>query len=160
MKIILAIIQDKDSNRLSNELIDANIRATKLSSTGGFLKAGNSTFIVGIEDERVEEALEIIKKTCESRKQFVSTPVTLDISMDGGVPYPVEVEVGGATVFVLPVEGFHQFWEAPWIKNLRWIKCNLSCINSFNEVLSMGASLMLIFLKAKKERENTKWGFG
>ena len=104
MKIILAIIQDKDSNRLSNELIDANIRATKLSSTGGFLKAGNSTFIVGIE-----EALEIIKKTCESRKQFVSTPVTLDISMDGGVPYPVEVEVGGATVFVLPVEGFHQF---------------------------------------------------
>ena len=80
MKIILAIIQDKDSNRLSNELIDANIRATKLSSTGGF-KAGNSTFIVGIEDDRVEEALEIIK-TCES-KQFVSTPVTLDISMDG-----------------------------------------------------------------------------
>ncbi|HAQ2557333.1 TPA: hypothetical protein IXJ61_001777, partial [Enterococcus faecium] len=65
--------------------------------------------IVGIEDDRVEEALEIIKKTCESRKQFVSTPVTLDISMDGGVPYPVEVEVGGATVFVLPVEGFHQF---------------------------------------------------
>ena len=62
MKIILAIIQDKDSNRLSNELIDANIRATKLSSTGGFLKAGNSTFIVGIEDDRVEEALEIIKK--------------------------------------------------------------------------------------------------
>ena len=109
MKIILAIIQDTDSNRLSNELIDANIRATKLSSTGGFLKAGNSTFIVGIEDDRVEEALEIIKKTCESRKQFVSTPVTLDISMDGGVPYPVEVEVGGATVFVLPVEGFHQF---------------------------------------------------
>ncbi|HAQ0696949.1 TPA: hypothetical protein IWP47_002810, partial [Enterococcus faecium] len=53
MKIILAIIQDKDSNRLSNELIDANIRATKLSSTGGFLKAGNSTFIVGIEDDRV-----------------------------------------------------------------------------------------------------------
>lgn len=62
MKIILAIIQDKDSNRLSNELIDANIRATKLSSTGGFLKAGNSTFIVGIEDDRVEEALESSKK--------------------------------------------------------------------------------------------------
>ncbi len=83
MKIILAIIQDKDCNRLSNEFIDANIRATKLSSTGGFLKAGNSTFIVGIEDDRVEDALEIIKKTCQARKQFVSTPVTLDISMDG-----------------------------------------------------------------------------
>lgn len=109
MKIVLAIVQDKDSNRLANEFIDANIRATKLSSTGGFLKAGNSTFIVGIDDERVEEALELIKKTCQSRKQYVSTPVTLDITMDGQVPYPVEVEVGGATVFVLPVEGFHQY---------------------------------------------------
>ena len=109
MKIILAIVQDKDSNRLANEFIDANIRATKLSSTGGFLKAGNSTFIIGIDDERVDETLALIKETCQSRKQYVSTPVTLDITMDGQIPYPVEVEGGGATCFVLPVEGFHQY---------------------------------------------------
>lgn len=109
MKLIMAIVQDKDSNRLANEFIDANIRATKLSSTGGFLKAGNSTFIIGIEDDRVQNALELIKKTCQSRKQYVSTPMSLDISLDGQVPYPVEVEVGGATVFVLPVDGFHQY---------------------------------------------------
>ena len=109
MKLIMAIVQDKDSNRLANEFIDNNIRATKLSSTGGFLKAGNSTFIIGIEDERVQEALELIKKTCQSRKQYVSTPMSLDISLDGQVPYPVEVEVGGAPVFVMPVEGFHQY---------------------------------------------------
>lgn len=109
MKLIMAIVQDKDSNRLANEFIDANIRATKLSSTGGFLKAGNSTFIIGLEDERVQDALELIKKTCQSRKQYVSAPMSLDISLDGQVPYPVEVEVGGATVFVLPVDGFHQY---------------------------------------------------
>ena len=109
MKLIMAIVQDKDSNRLANEFIDANIRATKLSSTGGFLKAGNSTFIIGIDNERVEEALDLIKKTSQSRKQYVSTPMSLDISLDGQVPYPVEVEVGGATVFVLPVEGFHHY---------------------------------------------------
>ncbi|MEO2550176.1 cyclic-di-AMP receptor [Enterococcus casseliflavus] len=109
MKLIMAIVQDKDSNRLANEFIDANIRATKLSSTGGFLKAGNSTFIIGIEDDRVQDALELIKKTCQSRKQYVSTPMSLDISLDGQVPYPVEVEVGGATVFMLPVDGFHQY---------------------------------------------------
>jgi len=109
MKLIMAIVQDKDSNRLANEFIDANIRATKLSSTGGFLKAGNSTFIIGFEDDRVQDALELIKKTCQSRKQYVSTPMSLDISLDGQVPYPVEVEVGGATVFVLPVDGFHQY---------------------------------------------------
>ena len=109
MKLIMAIVQDKDSNRLANEFIDANIRATKLSSTGGFLKAGNSTFIIGIEDDLVQDALELIKKTCQSRRQYVSTPMSLDISLDGQVPYPVEVEVGGATVFVLPVDGFHQY---------------------------------------------------
>ncbi len=109
MKLIMAIVQDKDSNRLANEFIDANIRATKLSTTGGFLKAGNSTFIIGIEDDRINETLELIKKTCQSRKQFVSTPMSLDVSLDGQVPYPVEVEVGGATVFILPVEGFHRY---------------------------------------------------
>ena len=109
MKLVMAIVQDKDSNRFANEFIDANIRATKLSSTGGFLKAGNSTFIIGIEDDRVDEALALIKKTCQSRKQYVSTPMSLDVSLDGQVPYPVEVEVGGATVFVVPVEGFQQY---------------------------------------------------
>lgn len=109
MKLVLAIVQDKDSNRLANEFIDANIRATKLSSTGGFLKAGNSTFIIGIEDERVDETLELIKKTCQSRKQYVSTPMSLDVSLEGQVPYPVEVEVGGATVFVLPIEKFQRY---------------------------------------------------
>lgn len=68
MKLIMAIVQDKDSNRLANEFIDANIRATKLSSTGGFLKAGNSTFIIGIEDDRVQDALELIKKNLSIKK--------------------------------------------------------------------------------------------
>lgn len=109
MKLIMAIIQDKDSNRLSNEFIDANIRATKLSSTGGFLKSGNSTFIVGIDDERVDEVLDIIKTTCQAREQYVTTPISLDISVDSHMATPVEVQIGGATVFVLPVEGFHQY---------------------------------------------------
>lgn len=109
MKLVIAVIQDKDSNRLANAFIDENIRATKLPSTGGFLKAGNSTFIIGIEEGRVPEALAVIKKVCQSRKQYLSSTMSLDISMDGQVPYPVEVEVGGATVFVLPVDGFHQY---------------------------------------------------
>lgn len=109
MKLIMAIVQNKDSNRLANEFIDANIRATKLSSTGGFLKSGNSTFMIGIEEERIDEVLNLIKKVCRSRKQYVTTPMSLDISLEGQIPYPVEVEVGGATVFVLPIEGFHQY---------------------------------------------------
>lgn len=109
MKMIIAIVQDKDSNVLSNEFIEANVRATKLSTTGGFLRSGNTTFLVGIEDERVEEVLALIKKTSHSRGQFMTPQVNMGVSMDASASYPVEVQVGGATVFVLPIEQFHQF---------------------------------------------------
>lgn len=109
MKLILAIVQDKDSNELSSQFIDHEIRATKLSTTGGFLKSGNTTFIIGIEDERVEFALNLIKETCHAREQFVTPPVNLDMIGDSAMTYPIEVQVGGATVFVMPVEQFKQF---------------------------------------------------
>lgn len=109
MKLILAIVQDKDANVLSNQLIDANIRATKLSTTGGFLRSGNTTFIVGIEDDRVEEVLDIIKQTSHARQQFMTPPVNLDPMGNTSMPYPMEVQVGGATVFVMPVDQFHHF---------------------------------------------------
>ena len=109
MKLVLAIVQDKDSNVLSSEFIDANIRATKLSTTGGFLKAGNTTFMIGIEDERVPEVLDIIKSTAQTREQFMTPPVNLDATSDSSMAYPIEVQVGGATVFVMPIEAFHRF---------------------------------------------------
>ena len=62
MKLLIAIVQDKDAHLLGDEFAQANIRATRLSTTGGFLRAGNTTFIIGIEEERVEEALGIIKR--------------------------------------------------------------------------------------------------
>lgn len=66
MKLVVTIVQDKDSNRLSNAFIESDIRATKLSSTGGFLRSGNTTFLIGIEDERVEEVLGIIKEVSKT----------------------------------------------------------------------------------------------
>ena len=109
MKLIVAIVQDKDSNRLSNAFIENNVPATKLSSTGGFLRSGNSTFLIGIEDKRVAEVLEIIKEASKTRKQFMAPPVNLDSPLETTSAYPLEVQIGGATVFVLPIEAFHQF---------------------------------------------------
>ncbi|CAN7605474.1 hypothetical protein CN378_17205 [Bacillus sp. AFS015802] len=109
MKVIMAVVQDKDSNRLSNALMEHNFRSTKLASTGGFLKSGNTTFIIGTEDIRVEKALQVIKENCQSRDQMVAPVSPMGGNADSYVPYPVEVAVGGATVFVLPVEQFHQF---------------------------------------------------
>ncbi|UTR12423.1 MULTISPECIES: cyclic-di-AMP receptor [Evansella] len=109
MKLIMAVVQDKDSNRLSDALVENDFRATKLASTGGFLKAGNTTFMIGTEDKNVEKVLTIIKDNCKSREQLVAPISPMGGNADSYVPYPVEVQVGGATVFVLPVEQFEKF---------------------------------------------------
>ncbi|WP_223703283.1 cyclic-di-AMP receptor [Sutcliffiella deserti] len=109
MKLIMAVVQDKDSSKLMNALLENNFRATKLASTGGFLKSGNTTFMIGTEDVRVQKAMDIIKDNCQHRQQLVAPVSPMGGNADSYVPYPVEVEVGGATVFVLPVEQFHQF---------------------------------------------------
>lgn len=75
MKMIVAIVQDKDSNRLSSALVKANFRATKLASTGGFLRAGNTTFMIGVNDDQVSTVLNVIRNNCKVRDQLV-TPVT------------------------------------------------------------------------------------
>ncbi|RXK17183.1 cyclic-di-AMP receptor [Macrococcus sp. DPC7161] len=109
MKMVIAIVQDQDSQNLSDVLTKNDFRTTKLASTGGFLRAGNTTFLCGVDDTRVDELLTLINKNCGNREQLV-TPVTpMGGNADAYIPYPVEVEIGGATVFVLPVEQFHQF---------------------------------------------------
>ena len=105
----MAVIQDKDSQRLSNALVETDYRATKLASTGGFLKSGNTTFLIGTEDENVHQVIEIIKENCKSRDQLMTPVSPMSGNTDTYVPHPVEVEVGGATVFVLPVDHFEQF---------------------------------------------------
>ncbi|XAL20271.1 cyclic-di-AMP receptor [Staphylococcus aureus] len=113
MKMIIAIVQDQDSQELADQLVKNNFRATKLATTGGFLRAGNTTFLCGVNDDRVDEILSVINQTCGNREQLVSpivSPITpMGGSADSYIPYPVEVEVGGATVFVMPVDAFHQF---------------------------------------------------
>ncbi|WP_167628402.1 cyclic-di-AMP receptor [Listeria valentina] len=109
MKLIFAIVQDQDSNRLSDALTENKFGATKLATTGGFLKAGNTTFLIGVEDDRVEDALDIIRDNCKAREQMMTPSASFGVTVDTYVPYPIEVQVGGATVFVMPVESFHHF---------------------------------------------------
>lgn len=109
MKLVVAVVQDQDSNRLAGALTKSNFRATKLASTGGFLRSGNTTFIIGTDDSKIPQLLDIIRDNCRSREQLVSPVSPLGGNADSYIPYPVEVEVGGATVFVLPIEQFHHF---------------------------------------------------
>ena len=102
MKLIIAIVQDEDSSRLIGQLMNDGFGVTKLATTGGFLRAGNTTLLVGVEDDRFQEAMDLIEKVCKSRKQIAPSPA----SMGSYTPYPIEVVVGGATIFVLTVDQF------------------------------------------------------
>ncbi len=106
MKLVIAVIHDEDSHRLTERLNKAGFMATKLASTGGFLKTGNTTIFVGTEKEKLEEVLEIIKKECKTNKQMSLLNPPVAGMPDGYLPYPIEVTVGGATVFVLDVDQY------------------------------------------------------
>ena len=106
MKLIFAIVNKDDSNVVSSALTRGGFGVTKLATTGGFLRAGNTTLLVGVEDDRFQEAMDLIEKVCKSRKQIAPSPASM-VGMPGSyTPYPIEVVVGGATIFVLTVDQF------------------------------------------------------
>lgn len=109
MKLIVAVVQDQDSNRLLNRLVENKFQATKLATTGGFLKSGNTTFLIGADDEKIDQLLKIIEDNCQARDQLVAPISPLSGNADSYVPSSVKIQVGGATVFVLPIENFYQF---------------------------------------------------
>ena len=108
VKLIVAIVHNEDAGALVNALLDKEFRATRLNSSGGFLKQSNATIFLGVEDADVDEVLTIVRANCTSRTQVVNPMPPIMEPGEFFMPYPLEVEVGGATVFVLPVERFER----------------------------------------------------
>ena len=106
MKMITAIVNKKDANGVCDALTAAKFAFTRMATTGGFLKAGNTTLLIGTEDERVEEAIAIIRKHSAQRMEPLASVVNAGVPSFGY--YKTEVPVGGATVFVSPVERFEK----------------------------------------------------
>ena len=96
MKLVLSIVHDEDSPRLMAELNKSGYRVTKLNSSGGFLRSGNTTLMIGVEDEHLEDVLAIIRKFSSSRKAAINTNITPSSIGGAYIPYPVEVTIGGA----------------------------------------------------------------
>ncbi len=103
MKLILAIVNNDDSARASAALTDAGYSVTRLSTTGGFLMVGNTTFLIGCEDGETQQAVDILRENCNTRKQFTASTSSFGIGMNH-MSVPEEITVGGATVFVLDVD--------------------------------------------------------
>jgi uncharacterized protein YaaQ len=108
MKLVIVVIQDQDAVRLLDALMEKGYSATKLASTGGFLREGNTTLLIGTEDKKVGDVLSIIRAKCKKREQFTTPLMTMDKSMTNYIPHPVKVPVGGGTVFVVDVERFEK----------------------------------------------------
>ena len=106
MKLVLSIINSDDASNVSSALTEKRFQVTKLATTGGFLKSGNTTFITGVDDDKVDEVIEIIKKTSNKRTQMVPNASSLDMGVYSALPF--EVTVGGATIFVLNVDRFEK----------------------------------------------------
>ncbi|MGI5839950.1 MAG: cyclic-di-AMP receptor [bacterium] len=103
MKLILAIIRNDDSVGAVNALRKNNFQVTKLTSTGGFLMIGNTTLLMGVPDERVDELKAILRRTCSQREHINSNPLSYSLGY-GESKEGEMVTVGGATVFTLNVE--------------------------------------------------------
>ena len=102
MKLVFAIVNSDDSQAVGKALLKSGFYATKLASTGGFLSAGNTTFLTCVEESRLEELIEVIRQKSHKRKKTVPNSIPVNVDME----IPVEVEVGGATIFVTNIERF------------------------------------------------------
>ncbi len=108
MKMIIAIVQDEDTSALTEALVAAGHRFTKVSTTGSFLRTGNTSLLIGVKDETVPAIMTILRRTCRRRTQVA---VPYSPALEPGLlymPENFEVEVGGAVVFVIDVSQFER----------------------------------------------------
>ena len=94
MKLIITVVQNKDADEVVDALVAAEFRATRFASTGGFLRRGNTTIMIGVQDHQVDQVLDIIREEARSR----ATPAETD----------EETQTAAATVFVLDLEEYQR----------------------------------------------------
>jgi uncharacterized protein YaaQ len=108
MKMVVAIMHGDDATDCSAALSDKGFPTTRLDSKGGFLQRGNATLLCVVAEPQVDAVFEILRQRSKSRTEYLHTMPPLAEPGDFFVPYPVEVEVGGAIVFVIDVERFEK----------------------------------------------------
>jgi uncharacterized protein YaaQ len=108
LKLVIAVVQGEDAQQATQKLTEAGIGSTRIATSGGFLQQGNVTLLIGVDDDRVAATLKIIQENCQERTRFMAPVPPLAEPGEFAMTYPVEVQVGGATVFVVPVDTFEK----------------------------------------------------
>lgn len=109
MKLIVAVIHDRDQKRTSDNLLRAGFKFTKIASTGGFLREGNVTMLIGSEVDQVESVLGILSDSSRTREQYVNVLPPEATPVGTFLTSPVKVQVGGAIAFIVDVERFERY---------------------------------------------------
>ena len=106
-KLVVVITSNDEADVLIRKLVERGYPATKVGSTGGFLRKGNATILSGVESRDIENVMTIIRDECKARTDYVPAQA-LPFPESIYPAEPVQVRVGGAIVFVLPVERFEK----------------------------------------------------
>ncbi len=105
MKMILAVVQADDAVKVMQALTDAGHRVTRIATQGAWLRRENATLLLGVADNQVDGVLKILQQTARRRTSYVASPREVPGALS---PQMMDVEIGGATIFVLNVERFEQ----------------------------------------------------
>lgn len=108
MKLVIAVVQGKDAEPLLEALTTHGFRATQINSAGGFLRESNATLMIGVDDGDVERVRSLVQENCHSRTRFVNPLMPIADVAEFYSSSPVEVLVGGATLFVLSVNRYER----------------------------------------------------
>jgi uncharacterized protein YaaQ len=106
MKLLISILHERDKQRVSDALLQAGHKFTIVASTGGFLRDGNTTLLIGSDEDKVDDVIETIRGCCPCRDEYVNQPMPDALGATGVIMNPVKVKIGGAVIFVVDVEKF------------------------------------------------------
>ena len=109
MKLLFAIVQNEDAKKLIRALNSAGLMVTRISTTGGFMQGGNTTVMMGLDDDKLDEAMEIIKRESKTRKQYTVAPQAAIPGYTYTDATPLQITVGGAVVFIVDVWRYEHF---------------------------------------------------
>jgi uncharacterized protein YaaQ len=108
VKLVVAIVHSDDAGPCVSSLTDSGFDCTRLNTSGGFLLKGNATLLIGVAAEQVDDVIAILRNNARDRAEYMNPIPPMAEPAEFFVPFPVEVQVGGATVFVLDVARFEK----------------------------------------------------
>lgn len=109
MKLVVCIVHNRDRNRVTEELVKSGFKFTVIGSTGGFLREGNTTFLIGVQEDELATLKKVVAQNSQSREQLVNVMPFESAPAGAFIPSPVKVPVGGAVLFVMNVDEFVRF---------------------------------------------------